>query len=119
MESILTSIKNKMMITEEDISFDAMIIVAINNALFKLKTLGVGPEKGFSITDNTQTWDDYITGSDTIINGIKTFIFISTKLEVDPPQSSAVSQCYERQLNELEWRLYVESDSENKEDTNE
>ena len=53
MESILTSIKKLLGIEESYEIFDPDIILYINSAFSTLTQLGVGPEKGFSITDKT------------------------------------------------------------------
>ena len=114
MESILTSIKLKMLIAEDDPSFDSTITIAINNAFFKLKQLGVGPEEGFAISDAETTWDE--CGVQPImLNAVKTYIFISVKLEVDPPQSTALMECYNRQMDELTFRVMVEAEELQKE----
>ena len=61
LDSILDSIKKLLGIQPEYTSFDEDIIVAINTSFATLNQLGVGPEGGYMIEDNTQTWNDYIT----------------------------------------------------------
>ena len=51
MDSILTSIKKLLGITEDYTHFDADIIMHINGVFMILRQLGVGPEGGFSISD--------------------------------------------------------------------
>ena len=60
MESILTSIKKLLGITEEYEQFDQDIIIHINSVLSVLTQLGVGPTKGFSIKDekSVQLYDE-------------------------------------------------------------
>ena len=51
MESILTSIKKMLGITEEYTHFDADLIMHINSVFVTLRQLGVGPKEGFRIED--------------------------------------------------------------------
>ena len=51
MDSILTSTKKLLGITEEDISFDLDIIMHINSVFAILTQMGVGPDEGFYIED--------------------------------------------------------------------
>ena len=59
-ESILTSIKKLLGITEEYTHFDADIIMHINTAFMILAQLGVGPQEGFSISDASAVWSDFL-----------------------------------------------------------
>lgn len=60
MESILTSIKKLLGITEEYEHFDVDIIMYINSAFSVLTQLGVGPEEGFRIEDAGAVWSDFL-----------------------------------------------------------
>lgn len=109
MDSILISIKKLLGITEDYEHFDQDIIMHINSVFAILNQLGVGPEKGFAIKDKNDAWNDFL--SDNIkIESVKTYIFQKVKLIFDPPQSSAVIDAYNRQINEFEWRLNVAVD---------
>lgn len=108
-DSILTTIKKLLGIAEDDTSFDTDVIVNINMALNILNQLGVGPETGFSITGNTETWSDYISDMSKL-EMIKTYIYLKVKLIFDPPQSSRVIESIENQIKELEWRANVQVD---------
>ena len=92
MESILTSIKKLLGITEEYEHFDTDIIMHINSVFSILTQLGVGPENGFSITDKDATWDDFIK-DDSQLEMVKSYI-----------------------LSELEWRINVAAESGKKEE---
>lgn len=105
MESILTSIKKLLGISEEYEHFDSDIIMHINSALMILTQLGVGPKEGFSIEDATSTWLDFL-GNKTNLEAVKSYIHLRVKLLFDPP-SSAVIESINRQITELEWRLNV------------
>lgn len=108
-DSILTTIKKLLGIAEDDTSFDTDVIININMALNVLLQLGVGPENGFSITGNTETWSDYIDDMSKL-EMVKTYIYLKVKLIFDPPQSSRVIESIENQIKELEWRANVQVD---------
>lgn len=110
MESILTSIKKLLGIPEEVDNFDADIIMHINSVFSILTQLGVGPSEGFMITDKTKTWDDFITDKKNI-ESVKSYVYMKVRLMFDPPISSAVMDCMNRMISELEWRLNVASDT--------
>ena len=106
MESILTSIKKLLGITEEYDQFDPDIIMHINSVFMILTQLGVGPAEGFSIEDDTAVWTDFIQDVKKL-ESVKTYIYLKVKLAFDPPLSSAVIESMNRLINELEWRLNV------------
>ena len=110
MESILTSIKKLLGITEEYDQFDPDIIMHINSVFMILTQLGVGPAEGFSIEDDTAVWTDFIQDVKKL-ESVKTYIYLKVKLAFDPPLSSAVIESMNRQINELEWRLNVAAES--------
>ena len=60
MESILTSIKKLLGITEEYTHFDTDIIMHINTAFMTLRQLGVGPPEGFRIEDKDDEKKNYL-----------------------------------------------------------
>ena len=106
MESILTSIKKLLGPREDDTSFDVDIIMGINTALSILTQIGVGPVTGFSISDKTTVWNDYLPNVNTH-ELVKTYVYLKVKLIFDPPGSSAVVEVINRQLSELEWRISI------------
>ena len=110
MESILTSIKKLLGITEEYDQFDPDIIMHINSVFMILTQLGVGPDEGFSIEDDTAVWTDFIQDIKKL-ESVKTYIYLKVKLAFDPPLSSAVIESMNRLINELEWRLNVAAES--------
>ena len=107
--SILTSMKKLLGITEEYSHFDTDIIIHINSIFSILTQLGVGPEDGFSISDATETWSEYLL-SDKRIEMIKTFMYLKLKLIFDPPVSSGVIEAMNKTINELEWRILIQKD---------
>jgi hypothetical protein len=109
MESILTSIKKLLGITAEYTHFDTDLIVHINSVLMVLNQLGVGPEEGFFIEDESSSWVDFL-GDNTNIELVKTYVYLKVKLLFDPPLSSAAIDSTNRLISEFEWRLNVAVD---------
>ena len=109
MDSILTSVKKMLGIPEDYEQFDMDIIIHINSVLTILNQLGVGPEEGFAITDKTDEWTDLI-GDSTLIELVKSYVYLKVRLIFDPPQSSSIIEAMNRQINEFEWRINVAVD---------
>ena len=109
MESILTSIKKLLGIVEEYTHFDDDIIMHINSVLMILTQMGVGPEEGFLIEDDSAYWEDFISDT-TKIQAVKSYVYLKVKLLFDPPLSSAVMEATNRLISEFEWRLNVAVD---------
>ena len=116
MESILKSIKKMLGIVEDYDAFDGVITMYINSVFSTLTQLGIGPNEGFSIYDELETWSDFI-GDDTVLEAVKSYTYLRVKLLFDPPQSSIVMEATNRMISEAEWRLYVAADSSGKEET--
>lgn len=110
MESILTSIKKLLGIAEEYEHFDNDIIMHINSVFMILTQLGVGPSKGFVITDSSASWDDFLPEGGEKLQAVKTYMYMKVRLMFDPPTSSAVMESMNRMVNEFEWRLNVAVD---------
>lgn len=111
MESILTSIKKMLGISEDYDHFDADIIMHINSAFMILTQMGVGPEEGFFIEDETSTWSEFIKGS-TNIESVKSYVYLKVRLLFEHSTlTGPVIESIHRMLSELEWRLNVAADS--------
>lgn len=109
MDSILTSIKKLLGITEEYEHFDPDIIMHINSAFSVLTQLGVGPKQGFRIEDESTEWSEFLNDN-LRLEFVKTYVHLKVKLVFDPPLSSAVLESINRQISELEWRINVSVD---------
>lgn len=109
MDSILTSVKKMLGIPEDYEQFDMDIIMHINSVLTILNQLGVGPEEGFVITDKSTVWTDFI-GDSTLIELVKSYVYLKVRLIFDPPQSSSIIEAMNRQISEFEWRINVAVD---------
>ena len=104
MESILTSIKKMLGISEEYTHFDEDLIMHINSALAVLCQLGVGPSVGFFIEDDTAVWSDFVPDMNRL-QFIKTYVYQKVKLVFDPPSSATVLAAFQAIQAEYLWRL--------------
>ena len=113
MESILTSIKKLLGITEDYKQFDADIIMHINSVFADLAQMGVGPSKGFAIWDDTAIWDDFVS-DDMLMQSVKSYMNLRVKILFDPNSiGSSTLASYERQIAQWEWRLHVAAETNN------
>ena len=116
MESILTSIKKLLGISEEYEHFDADIIMHINSVFMTLTQLGVGPSEGFYIEDEEAYWTDFISDM-TKLQAVKTYTYLRVKLLFDAASiGSATLAAYERQIQEFEWRMNLIAESSDADD---
>lgn len=112
MDSILTSIKKLLGITEDYEHFDQDIIMHINSVFMILTQMGVGPAEGFRIEDDSSTWSDF-TSDLKVLESVKSYIYLKVRLLFDPPTSSSVLDSTNRLISELEWRLNVAGEEVN------
>ena len=108
MESILTSIKKLLGITEDYTHFDTDIIMHINAVFMVLNQLGVGPSEIFSITDKSATWHDFIP-DDNRVSLVKSYMYLKVRMMFDPPSGSAM-EAASRLIDEYESRLNIAFD---------
>lgn len=109
-ESILTSIKKLLGIEESYEHFDADILMHINTILAILTQMGVGPSDGFTISDKSATWIDFLGENVNQLVGARSYVYMKVRLMFDPPTSSAAVESMTRMVEELEWRLHVAGD---------
>lgn len=110
MDSILISVKKMLGITADYTHFDDDIIMHINSVFMILHQLGLGPEEGFMIESDRETWDEFIKDEFTI-ESVKSYMYLKVGLLFDPPTSSNVMEAKNRLANELEWRLNIAVDN--------
>lgn len=108
-ESILISIKKLLGLDKDYTVFDTDIIIHINSVFMILNQLGVGTYECFKIEDDLSTWDEFIQENEDL-EAVKSYIYHKVKMLFDPPTSSAVIEANKQIINELEWRLNVQSD---------
>lgn len=105
--SILTSTKKILGIAADYTAFDLDVITHINAAFAILSQLGVGPLGGFSISDDTAQWDDYLTTTPEQLHLVKTYVFLKVRILFDPPGMPHLVNAATDQIKEYEWRLNV------------
>jgi hypothetical protein len=116
MDSILTSVKKMLGITEEYTHFDADIVMHINSVFADLAQMGVGPSSGFTIWDSSAIWDDFILDS-MLLQSVKSYMYLRVKILFDAnSMGSSTLAAYERQISQWEWRLNVAAESERSEE---
>ncbi len=103
-ESILTSVKKYLGITEDYIHFDAEIIDCINASFSILTQLGAGPRTGFSISDSSSVWTDFIPAGP-LLELVVTYVERKTKLMFDPPNAAATLEALKTIVSEQEFRI--------------
>ena len=108
-ESILDSIKKQLGIVPEYTVFDDQILLYINTTFSTLHQLGIGPDTGYEIVDNTSTWDDIVI--DPRFNLIKAYVGMKVKVMFDPPASSFALDALNKQIAEFEWRIMAENEA--------
>ena len=117
MDSILTSIKKLLGITDDYEHFDADIIIHINSVLMVLTQLGIGPAEGFAIEDKNAKWTDFVPDTSPFkMKAIQTYIYLRVRLLFDPPQSGTVIDMINNQIAEYEWRLNAIAESTGKDE---
>lgn len=95
----------------EDESFDKELIIFINAAFARLTQLGVGPREGYRITDDTNTWDEFVVDI-TQEEMSKVYVYLKVKSLFDPATNSSLSKHMEEQIKEYEWLLKVEAEDD-------
>lgn len=110
MDSILDSVKKDLGVDPAYTHFDPDIIMGINSAFSILTQLGVGPNGGFSIDDNTSVWTDFIP-DDNRLEFVKSYVSKKTKQLFDPPQTGPLASALDQVLKELEWRINVAAET--------
>ena len=103
-ESILNSIKKLLGLDKDYDVFDQDVILYINSALSYLHQIGVGPNDGFAIADESAKWSDLISDNKLILN-VKSYIYIKVRLLFDPPSTSYAIDALDKQAKEHEWRI--------------
>lgn len=107
-DSILSSVKKLIGISEDDVSFDLDIMLNINAAASTLYQLGV-LQKPYTVTSKDDTYEDLIPGgSEDVVNQIKMYFVYKTRLGFDSSTlSGTVIEVIKEMIKEAEWRLMV------------
>lgn len=109
--SILISTKKMLQIAADDDSFDTDIILHINSVFSILQQIGLGlTDEEFVVEDETQLWEQAVT-SQKNLNMIKSYMYLKVRTMFDPAASGFVTDSFERQIKEFEWRIMVAASS--------
>ena len=115
-ESILSTIKKLLGVTDDYDYFDQDLLIHINSALMSLSQIGVRPSQDFYTLDKDTTWSEYL-GYDYQENidfgSIKSYIYLKVKLLFDPPQNSFTIEAINKMITEMEWRINIVSENQN------
>ena len=114
MDSVLNTIKKLLGLDADDDSFDSDICIGINSAILTLSQLGLEGKEGFIVTSDEQEWSDYLDDN-SLLPMVQQYIHLKTKMSFDPPQNSIVGENLKQILTELEWRIRMVSETNNKE----
>lgn len=109
-DSILTTTKKMLGLSDDYTPFDTDIILHINSVFSTLTQLGIGPTAGFAIEDKSATWDEFL-GVNLRLNLVKSYMYLRVKLLFDPPATSYALGAMKEQIQESEWRMNVERES--------
>ena len=110
-DSILDSTKKVLGLSSEYDVFDLDIINHINGIFSILNQIGVGPEAGFQIEDDQAIWSDF-TNDDTMLNMVKPYMYLRVRLLFDMPGTSYLIAAFQKQVDEMEYRLNVYREGE-------
>lgn len=108
--SILKSVKKVLGLDADYTAFDLDIMMHINSVFTILQQLGIGPDTGFAIEDDTATWDTFL-GGNPLLNSVRSYVCLRVRMIFDPPQTSFHIDAIKQQIQELEWRLNVQRES--------
>lgn len=110
-DSILNSIKKVLNLPADYDAFDPDIIMHINSVFSTLNQLGIGPQQGFRIEDDTVEWGAFLN-SDDRLNNAKSYVYLRVRMLFDPPTTSFHLEAMHKQITELEWRINAQREDE-------
>lgn len=113
MDSILLTVKKMLGLAPDYNAFDTDILVNINAAFMSLMQIGIGPKTGYTVTGDTETWDDYISSMTqpmTELGALQNYVYLKVKTVFDPPTSSFVLDSMNKLMLEYEYRLNLQVD---------
>lgn len=106
--SILNNTKHILGLAAGYSPFDHDVLTHINSTFSILDQLGIGPEGGYFIESNEETWDDYVEASDlpaNQLNLVRTYLYLKVRMLFDPPTTSYLIDSMNKQIAEHEHRL--------------
>lgn len=103
-QSILTSTKKVLGLSDSYTPFDLDILTHLNAAFATLHQLGIG-DGLFQIQDDVPVWADYSGVTAEQLSLIKTYVYLKVRMLFDPPATSFGIEAANKQLQEYEWRI--------------
>lgn len=103
-DSILISTKKILGVGPDYAAFDLDIITHINSTFSIVHQLGIGPDDGFMIEDDSALWSD-LEVDPSQLNLLRTYVFLKVRMLFDPPTTSFLIEATNNQIQEYEYRL--------------
>lgn len=97
--------------TEDYDAFDTDILVGINSVMLTLHQLGIGPEEGYTVTGEDETWGDLLGADNVLLKAAQQYVFLKVRLIFDPPSASSHIEAINKAISELEWRLTLQAEN--------
>lgn len=110
-DSILLSIKKMLGINNQDSDFDLDLAVNINSIFSTLYQIGVGQKGHYTIKSSEDKWIEVFKDCEDLIDFIKLYTYMKTRMVFDPPTSSTLSDSLNKQIAEIEWRIQIQAES--------
>lgn len=113
MSSILTDTKNALGLLPDYEPFDAQLVLHINSVISDLNLLGIGPDAGYMILDETEEWTDLIDSDLAVeprLNHIKSYMYLRVRMLFDPPDVGYLVTAYEKMIEKAEFMIITASD---------
>lgn len=110
-DSILNTTKKALNLPADYDAFDADIVMHINSVFSTLNQLGIGPQEGFRIDDDSTEWSALLNGDDRL-NNVKSYVYLRVRMLFDPPGTSFHLEAVKQQITELEWRINAQREDE-------
>ena len=104
-DSVLNTIKKMLGLAPDYNAFDLDVQVAVNSALSSLSQITTG--QYVTVTGPEVTWDDLNLGSNNVRELSKQYVYLRARLLFDPPSNSFIAASFEKQIEELSWRLEI------------
>lgn len=112
MDSILGSVKVIVNVPYDYVAFNDVLIAHTNSALAALTQLGVGPEGGYRITSERDTWSDFLREDElALMAEVQDYVGLRVRMLFDPPANSVVAEAYNKGIDEYAYRLMVAATS--------
>lgn len=109
-EGILESVKKWIGPSVEYDYFDSDILMHINSYFAVMTQCGIGPSEGFIVSSDS-TWNEFLSDGP-VLAMAKQYVQLRTRLTFDPPSSSFVIDLLKKNAEEMEWRMYIQTDSD-------